>query len=223
MRRLGELAQKHDKIVAYEPVCWGMYVNRWQQSNDIINRVDLPNVKHCLDTFHIAALETSDPFNAECPIRPGSLEDLDAELDEMRKTLKAGQIGYVQLSDAAVADLNQIGYPQRDLTAPPLMTLSRNCRMFPCEPAEYGGVLPAFEVAKAIFELGYRGWVSMEVFHVDLWKQNDRYVHSTGAAVTLTNLCSVPQEWARRGMASWQRVAARCGLPGNSATETHRL
>lgn len=177
MRRLGELAQKYGKIVAYEAVCWGMYVNRWQQSHEIINLVDLPNVKNCLDTFHIAASETSDPFNSAGPIRPGSLEHLRDSLSEMKRTLKADQIGYLQLSDATVADPDQTGYPQRDLMAPPLMTLSRNCRIYPCEPAKYGGVLPALEVAKAVFELGYRGWVSMEVFHVDLWKQDYWYVH----------------------------------------------
>ena len=134
--------------------------------------INLPKVTHCLDTFHVAATETSDPFNAQSPLRPGSLANLNASLNEMKQTLKAEDIGYLQLSDATVADPNQTGYPQRDLRAPPFMTLSRNCRIFPCESAEYGGTLPALEVAQAIFDLGYRGWVSMEVFHVDLWKQD---------------------------------------------------
>lgn len=119
MLRLGELARSYNKTIAYEAVCWGMYVNHWQHVRDIIHLVNLPNVKHCLDTFHIAASEASDPFNAECLLQPGSLSNLRASLKEMKQTVKAEDIGYIQLSDATVGDSNQTNYPQRDLMAPP--------------------------------------------------------------------------------------------------------
>lgn len=32
-----------------------------------------------------------------------------------------------------------------------------------------GGSLPALDMAKAVFDLGYSGWVSTEVFHTDIW------------------------------------------------------
>ncbi|KIW18420.1 hypothetical protein PV08_02708 [Exophiala spinifera] len=195
IRRLGMLAQKYNKVVAYEATAWGIHVDTWQQTRDIVSLVNLPNVRLCIDTFHIAAREAGDPFNATAPIRIDGLRNLRQSLAEMRRTIKPDDIGYFQLSDATVADPNQRGYPRPDLNQPPYMTQSRNCRIFPCEP-QHGGVLPVVEVAKAVFALGYRGWVSMEVFHVDMWRKDS----------------SVPEEWARRGMASWRKVAQKCGL-----------
>ena len=172
MRKLGILAQRHNKIVAYEATAWGIHIDTWQQTRDLIALVGLPNVRLCLDTFHIAAKEAGDPFNKAAPIRPDGVRNLKESLTEMRRTVKPNDIGYFQLSDATVADPNQTDYPRRDLNQPPFMTQSRNCRIFPCEPAHYGGTLPVFEVAKLVFDMGYRGWVSMEVFHTDMWRRD---------------------------------------------------
>ena len=161
------LAQKHLKIVALEGVAWGIDVFTWQKVRDILQYVDLPNVRHCLDTFHIAAVEAGDPLNPTRPVRPDDLAKLEKSLTEMKRTLSASDIGYLQLSDAFGADVQQKGYPVVDLKQPPYMTQSRNCRVFPGE-----GSLPVLPVAKAVFETGYRGWVSMEVFHPDLYKYN---------------------------------------------------
>jgi 4-hydroxyphenylpyruvate dioxygenase len=169
LRRLGCLAQKYGIEVAYEAPAWGIHINTWQQTRDVVALTGLPNVRLCLDTFHIAAKEAGDPFNLASPIRPDGLRRLKKSLDEMKRTVKASDIAYFQLSDASVADPEQNGYPIRDTEQPPFMTQSRNCRLFPCEPPQYGGVLPALEVAKTVFELGYTGWVSMEVFNTDLW------------------------------------------------------
>lgn len=169
LRQLGQLAEKHGLIIAYEGVAWGIHVNTWEQVHEILSLTNHPNVRHCLDTFHIAAKVAGDPCNASAPIRPEGLRNLEISLEEMKRTIKPSDIGYLQLSDATVADPQQKDYPVCDLNQPPFMTQSRNCRMFPCEPAQYGGTLPALDVAKAIFDIGYRGWVSMEVFHKDLW------------------------------------------------------
>jgi Sugar phosphate isomerases/epimerases len=169
IRRLGLLAQQYNITVAYEAPAWGIHINTWQQIRDIIKLVNLPNVRHCLDTFHIAAKEAGDPFNSAAPVRPDGMSRLQNSLREMQRTLKASDIAYLQLSDATVADPEQKGYPRRDLKQPPFMTQSRNCRIFPCEPAHFGGTLPLLDVAKTVFDMGYRGWVSMEVFHTDLW------------------------------------------------------
>ncbi|KAJ5130805.1 uncharacterized protein N7515_006844 [Penicillium bovifimosum] len=195
MKRLGLLAQRYNVQVAYEAPAFGVHLNTWQQIHEIIRLVDLPNVQHCLDTFHVAAIEAGDPFNATAPIRAGGITSLHQSLDEMKRTVMPHQIAYLQLSDATVADPSQACYPRRDLNQPPYMTQSRNCRIFPCEERR-GGVLPAIEVAQAVFDLGYTGWVSMEVFHPDLWNPRD----------------TVPDDWATRGMASWREIALRCGL-----------
>ena len=172
LRGLGQLAAKYNKIVAYEAPAWGIHTDTWQQTRDIVALVDLPNVRLCLDTFHIAAKEAGDPFNKATPIRSDGMRNLEQSLAELRRTILPNNIGYFQLSDATVADPGQKGYPQPDLQQPPFMTQSRNCRIFPCEPPEYGGTLPVLDVARTVFALGYRGWVSMEVFHTDMWKKD---------------------------------------------------
>jgi 4-hydroxyphenylpyruvate dioxygenase len=146
-----------------------MHINTWQQTRDIAALTGLPNIRLCFDTYHIAAKEAGDPFNSAKPVRYDGPRRLTESLDEMALTVKANDIAYFQLSDASVADPEQNGYPIRDKNQPPFMTQSRNCRMFPCEQLERGGTLPALEVAKKVFEMGYRGWVSMEVFNIDLW------------------------------------------------------
>lgn len=169
MRRLGRLAQGYGLRVAYEAPSWGIHNNTWQQVQRILELVNLPNVGHCLDTFHLAARDAGDPFNSKSPIRPNGLPALQASLDELKRTVDPNNIVYFQLSDATVADPKQTGYPRQDLAQPPFMTQSRNCRIYPCEE-QHGGCLPVVDVAKTVFDLGYRGWVSMEVFHTDMWE-----------------------------------------------------
>ncbi|KAL3460067.1 xylose isomerase-like protein [Aspergillus heterothallicus] len=168
MRRLGHLAGSYGLQVAYEAPSWGIHNNTWQQVQKILDLVDLPNVGHCLDTFHIASREAGDPFISASPIKAGGCDNLRASLGELKCTINPANIVYFQLSDATLADPEQKGYPHRDLAQPAFMTQSRNCRIYPCEE-QYGGCLPVVDVAKAVFDLGYRGWVSMEVFHTDMW------------------------------------------------------
>lgn len=170
MRTLGSLANQYGIKVAYEAPSWGIHFNTWQQVQRILDIVDMPNVGHCLDTFHIASREAGDPFNKTSPIRQNGYQNLQTSLNELQRTVKPAEIMYFQLSDATVADPDQKGYPRRDLGQPAFMTQSRNCRIFPCEE-QYGGCLPACSVAKTVFDLGYRGWVSMEVFHTDMWEE----------------------------------------------------
>lgn len=168
MRRLGLLAQKYNLRVAYEAPSWGIHKNTWQHIQEILDLANLPNVGHCLDTFHIASKEAGDPFNVNSPIRLDGLKRLRHSLEELKRTVDPSRIVYLQLSDATVADPKQRGYPRKDLNQPKFMTQSRNCRIFPCEE-NYGGTLPAVLVAKTILDMGYSGWVSMEVFHTDMF------------------------------------------------------
>lgn len=168
MRRLGLLAQKYGLRVAYEAPSWGIHHNTWKQVQGILDLVNLPNMGHCLDTFHIASREASDPFNATSPVRADGRKNLQNSLDELKETVHPSKIVYLQLSDATAADPEQKGYPRPDPAQPPFMTQSRNCRIYPCEE-QYGGSLPVVEVARAVFDVGYTGWVSMEVFHTDMW------------------------------------------------------
>ncbi|KAI9927796.1 hypothetical protein MW887_002648 [Aspergillus wentii] len=172
MRKLTLLAQNYNLTIAYEAPAWGIHLNTWQQTHQIIQMVNLPNLKHCLDTFHISTKLACDPFNATSPIKPTGMDNFTTSLTEMKQTLQPSDIAYFQLSDATVADPAQRGYPRKDLAQPAYMTQSRNCRIFPCEEA-YGGILPAVDVARAVFDLGYEGWVSMEVFYTELWEERE--------------------------------------------------
>ncbi|KAJ5599211.1 hypothetical protein N7450_000278 [Penicillium hetheringtonii] len=195
MSRLGQLAQFYDLQVAYEAPSWGIHGSTWQSVQEILDLIKMPNVGHCLDTFHIASKEAGDPFNSIYPVRENGLRNIHNSLYDLKSTVDLESIVYFQLSDATVADPDQKGYPHRDMVQPPFMTQSRNCRIFPCEENR-GGCLPVIDVAKAVFDLGYCGWVSMEVFHTDMWEERR----------------SVPDDWARRGMESWKMLARRCGL-----------
>ncbi|KAJ6161463.1 hypothetical protein N7470_004859 [Penicillium chermesinum] len=182
MRKLGRLAEKYDLKIGYEAPSWGIHKSTWQEIQEILARVNLPN-RPGIHSTHLS------------PIRGSGFDDLYRSLDELKRTVSPEDIVYLQLSDATTADQEQKGYPNTDLDQPAYMTQSRNCRVFPCEE-RLGGSLPVMEVAKAVFDMGYTGWVSMEVFHKDMFHEGN----------------SVPDDWARRGMESWKNVALRCGL-----------
>ena len=108
----------------------------------------------------------------------GAEEALGRSLRRMadRTYFDVRKVFYVQVVDAerAPAELlvrqrrreeegegeGEDGYHQ-----PARMTWSRNCRLFYGEK-ERGAYLPVERVAEVIFrDLGYEGWVSMELFH----------------------------------------------------------
>lgn len=75
------------------------------------------------------------------------------------------------------------------------MSWSRNARLFPCE-TERGGYLPVGDFAKVLFEdLGYRGWVSMEIFSRTMCEPGEE----------------VPKEHAERGVRSWKKLCEELG------------
>ena len=168
MHKLGLLAQKYNLKIGYEAPAWGIHGNTWQHIQEVLDLVNLPNVGHCFDTFHIASREAGDPFNASSPVLKDGHSRVQKSMDEFKRTVDPGSIVYLQLSDATTADPEQKDYPRKDLNQPPLMTQSRNCRIFPCEES-FGGTLPVIEVAKTVFDMGYTGWVSMEAFHADMF------------------------------------------------------
>ncbi|CEJ53812.1 hypothetical protein PMG11_00153 [Penicillium brasilianum] len=125
MRKLGLLAQRYNLCVAYEAPSWGIHKNTWQHIQEVLDLVNLPNVGHCLDTFHIASKEAGDPFNVDSPVRPDGMKRLRHSLEELQQTVDPSRIVYLQLSDATVADPKQRAYPRRDLNQPAFMTQSQ--------------------------------------------------------------------------------------------------
>jgi 4-hydroxyphenylpyruvate dioxygenase len=79
---------------------------------------------------------------------------------------------------------------------PARMSWSRNCRLFYGE-SEYGAYLPVKDVIYAIInEIGYDGWVSMELFNRVMGREDHEVV----------------EELATRAATSWQRLQTDMGL-----------
>ncbi|GAA5852712.1 hypothetical protein JCM8547_002597 [Rhodosporidiobolus lusitaniae] len=188
MVNLADYATSFGVELAYEAPSWGVALQTWQQIDEIIDRAARPNIRHCLDTFHIATHELNDPKTlAVLPNGPARLASSVLQLAR----LKPEKIAYVQLSDGCSVDLTQTGFPVVDLAQPAFCTWSRYGR---CHP--YDGGHPVAQIAKAFFDAGFEGWVSLESFHTDLCEKDT----------------SVPQRWAQRGVESWQRIKKECGI-----------
>lgn len=192
MQEIADLAAERQPPVnlAYEALSWGTHVNLWEQSYEVVERVDRPNFGLCLDTYHIAARVFASPTETTLISQSGKT-DLITSLLNLVKTVPVETIFYLQLSDAEALSSPLVeGHPFYVEGQPPWMSWSRNARLFPCEEA-LGGFLPVLSIAKAIVnEVGYRGWISMEVFSRHLAEEGD----------------GVPVEFARRAMRSWGKV-----------------
>ncbi|PBL00734.1 sugar phosphate isomerase [Armillaria gallica] len=203
IREIGELGLKEDPPVrfAYEALAWGAHLDLWQQVWAVVTEVDLPNVGTVLDTYQILGRIYGDPTSPTGK-QTDAEEALAASLKEMVAAAPAllPKLFYVQLSDA------EFIYPPLTPTHPfydpaqkPQMMWSRNARLFPCE-SDRGGYLPVDKVAKVLFEdIGYRGWISMEVF--------SRTMSEPGK--------EVPREHAQRGMKSWKAFLTQLGYNTN--------
>ncbi|GAA6033116.1 hypothetical protein JCM8097_002952 [Rhodosporidiobolus ruineniae] len=205
LRELADAGLRHNPPIrfAYEPMCWSTYEWTWQQGWNIIQKVDRPNFGTVLDAFHLAGYEYADP-TIPGSIRPDGAARLAASLAEFVKTVDVSKVWYLQLADAERLDLPllPLGTPspaeeERGKSfceyhvdgQQPCMTWSRNCRLFPKE-TERGAYLPVLECYKAFLELGFEGYVSLELF--------TRYMNDPSP--------SIPQEHAQRGWQSWERL-----------------
>lgn len=89
LRQLSDLAAKYGVRIAYEALAWGKYVNTYQRSWQIVQRVDRENVGLCLDSFHI--LSRGD--------NPEQISEIPGE-----------KIFFVQLADAPVLSMDILSW-----------------------------------------------------------------------------------------------------------------
>lgn len=194
---LADIAAKADPVInlAYESMSWGAHNNLWEQSWEVVKRADRENVGLCLDTYHIAARVWGDPCSTTGKTTNADA-DLAASLKRLVQDVDVKKVFYLQLSDAERLSSPLVeGHEFYNKDQPPHMSWSRNARLFPCE-VDRGGYLPALEISRAVVnELGYRGWISMEIF--------SRYLHELGE--------EVPTEYAERAMKSYEEVRQRLG------------
>lgn len=194
---LAELAAKAEPPVriAYESMSWGAHHDLWEHSWEVVRRVGRENVGLCLDTYHIASRVWADPCSATGR-REGGDKDLATSMARLVRDVDVTKVFYVQLSDAERLSAPLIeGHEFYHSEQPPRMSWSRNARLFPGEE-ERGGYFPVLEIARAIVnDLGYRGWISMEIFSRDLHRSDE----------------GVPEEYAERAMASYRKVRVKLG------------
>lgn len=194
----------------YEALAWANHIDTWEASWEIVQMVDRPNFGLCLDTFNIAGRIYADPAAVSGKTETADV-DLQNTLFRLRSNIKSivpdlSKIFYVQLVDGerlrAPLDEN---HPFHVPGQPTRMNWSRNARLFPLEQ-DRGGYLPVLEIASAIFhDIGFRGWVSLELFSRTLAEPGPDTV----------------REHARRGRASWDKVVKLLGLKEVSPQDAH--
>lgn len=174
----------------YEALCWGTRVNLWEQSWEIVKRVDRPNFGLCLDSFNIAGRIYADPTSPE-GMTTNAAEVVTKSMERLVREVDVKRVFYVQIVDAErlLSPLVE-GHAFYNSEQPPRMSWSRNCRLFYGEQ-DHGAYLPVKEIAEAFFhKLGFEGWVSLELFN--------RRMNDTDK--------DVPQELAQRGAISWAKL-----------------
>lgn len=185
-----------DIIFAYEALCWGTHISTWEQSWEIVQKVSRSNFQICFDTFNLAGKVFADPT------RPGGIqknaeEEMEATLRRILERVDVRRIAYIQVVDAERLETPLIkGHEFYQEDQPARMSWSRNCRLFYGEE-ERGAYLPVYAILKTLLvDLGFEGYISAEVFHRDLGK-DDR---------------SVPEEFAQRAKRSWEKIVEDFGL-----------
>ena len=191
LREVADLGAKEDPPVrfAYEAISWGAHVSTWQHAWKIVQEANRPNLGLCLDTFHFIATAWANP-ESTTGLRLGAADALDRNLQELVSVVSAKRLFSVQLADATKLDPPlSPQHAWHDPSQHPLMTWSRQARLFPLEK-ERGAYFPVLEILRScLVDMGYRGWISMEVFNGSLFASDRR----------------VPLLHAQRGMRAWNK------------------
>lgn len=202
LRELADLGLREDPPVrfAYENLCWSTHIDTWEKAWDVVQHVDRPNFGLCLDTFNIAGRVWADPASPTGKT-PNAGKDLEDSLARMARVLDIDKVFYIQVVDAERMESPLVkGHPFHVDGNPPRMNWSRNARAYVYEE-DRGAYLPVERIARTIIhELGYRGFVSMELF--------SRTMSEAGEGV--------PEEHARRGALAWKTFEKRLGLNGKN-------
>jgi 4-hydroxyphenylpyruvate dioxygenase len=209
LRELADIGLTHTPPIrfAYESLCWGTHVDKWELCWDIVMRVDRPNFGICLDSFNILGRIYADPTSPT-----GCTANAEGEVQASVRRL-VEQIGphkekifFFQVVDAERLDNPLLpGHAFYNAAQPARMSWSRNCRLFYGE-REHGAYLPVKDVAHAILkEIGFEGWVSMELFNRAMERKDE----------------GVVEELASRAGESWRRMVVDLGME-NEAEEVRK-
>ncbi|EGF99264.1 uncharacterized protein MELLADRAFT_27367, partial [Melampsora larici-populina 98AG31] len=163
LHQIGLQAKLHSKLIAFEALSWGTFINTWSQAWKIVKSVDLPNVGICLDSFNTLAREWADP-TVQGGIQPGANSRLSESLIQLSH-LPSEKIFLLQIADGLL-----LPKPiPKESDQPALMRWSRSSRLFPMEP---DGYLPVEAFIMAVALTGYQGIWSAEVFNTSLFSDH---------------------------------------------------
>ncbi|KAK6387352.1 hypothetical protein LTS17_000619 [Exophiala oligosperma] len=197
LRALADLGLQRQPPVsfAYEALGWGTCVADWEESLNVVQKVDRPNFGLCLDTYYVLARLWADPTDSS-GLRPGGTAALRDSIQRFLDVCPRDKIVYVQLSDAErMSPPIWPGHPAYHEDKYGVHSWCTYGRLFPRED-EQGAYLPMEDITHAwLVRKGWKGWVSLEVFHRDM-KMEERD----------------PEYWARRGKASWESLKTSLGI-----------
>ncbi len=181
---------------AFEALCWGTRVSTWEDSWKIISAVNRPNFGLCVDTFNIAGQIFADPAAVDGCTRSADAA-VEWSMERLMSHVDSSKIFLVQIADAERLErpLNE-NHTFYNVEQPARMSWSRNCRLFYGEE-HLGGYLPVKRILQTVIHgLGYRGWMSFEVFHRKLTESDS----------------TVPEYYAARASRSWTKIVRDLSL-----------
>lgn len=210
MRELADLGLAEEPPIrfAHEALCWGTHVVTWEQSWELVQRVDRPNFGICFDTFNIAGRIYADPASKTACASNADAAFLTS-MQTLLSTVDVSKIFLLQVADAErlASPLGTPSHPFYHPEQPARMSWSRNCRLFYGE-GSYGAYLPVQTILSVLVQgLGFEGWLSFEVFNRALTEER----------------AEVPEEMARRAAGSWQRMVRGIGLSVEDETMETRV
>ncbi|MBJ7336963.1 sugar phosphate isomerase/epimerase and 4-hydroxyphenylpyruvate domain-containing protein [Mycolicibacterium sp.] len=89
LRRLGDVAARHDIRIAFEALAWGRFVDDYRRAWRIVKAADHPAVGVCLDSFHVLSRGH----------HPAAIEDIPGD-----------KIFYLQLADAPALSMDVLSW-----------------------------------------------------------------------------------------------------------------
>jgi 4-hydroxyphenylpyruvate dioxygenase len=191
LQEVADMGLKEVPVIkfAYENLCWSTYFDTWELGWDLVEKVDRENFGICLDTFNIAGRVYADPASPSGKT-PNAEADMRSTLKLMSERVDIKKVFYIQVVDAEKMRAPLVeGHAFYAADQPSRMSWSRNARLFAFEE---GGYLPVMNILKTILvDLGYTGWVSMELFSRTMSDPGD----------------DVPRDHARRGMLAWEKLS----------------
>jgi 4-hydroxyphenylpyruvate dioxygenase len=211
LRELADIGLTHSPPIrfAYESLCWGTHVNKWETCWDVVTRVDRPNFGICLDSFNILGHIYADP-TSPTGCNANAEEEVKASMRRIVEQIgpHKEKIFFFQVVDAERLDSPLLpGHPFYNAAQPARMSWSRNCRLFYGE-REHGAYLPVRNVAHAIIkEIGFEGWVSMELFNRVMERKDE----------------GVVEELASRAGESWRRMVVDLGMEEEAEEVRRRI